>query len=199
MTMEKIVVSDTNIFIDLVKLELLGDFFSLPWDIHTTDFVISELEVPEQKAAVTAFIKRKKLTVGKLDAEEVGIIVERSEETGGKISITDFSVCYYAQKNGYTLLTGDMNLRKVATKENISVHGILFLFDELVKHAILPPELAADIADRGIVLTGGGALLHGLEDLIEENTGITTMTAEEPLTAVAIGTGKYIEYLSEKK
>ena len=144
MTMEKIVVSDTNIFIDLVKLELLGDFFSLPWDIHTTDFVISELEVPEQKAAVTAFIKRKKLTVGKLDAEEVGIIVERSEETGGKISITDFSVCHYAQKNNYTLLTGDMNLRKVAIKENISVHGILFLFDEFVKHAILPPEFAAD-------------------------------------------------------
>lgn len=144
MTMEKIVVSDTNIFIDLVKLELLGDFFSLPWDIHTTDFVISELEVPEQKAAVTAFIKRKKLTVGKLDAEEVEIIVERSEETGGKISITDFSVCHYAQKNNYTLLTGDMNLRKVAIKENISVHGILFLFDEFVKHAILPPEFAAD-------------------------------------------------------
>jgi rod shape-determining protein MreB len=44
-----------------------------------------------------------------------------------------------------------------------------------------------------------GALLHGLEDLIEENTGITTMTAEEPLTAVAIGTGKYIEFLSERK
>ncbi len=69
-------------------------------------------------------------------------------------------------------------------------------------HSVLertPPELAADIADRGIVLTGGGALLHGLEDLIEENTGITTMTAEEPLTAVAIGTGKYIEFLSERK
>lgn len=144
MRMEKIVVSDTNIFIDLVKLELLGDFFSLPWDIHTTDFVINELEVPEQKAAVTAFIKRKKLTVGKLNAAEVGIIAERSEETGGKISITDFSVCHYAQKNNYTLLTGDMNLRKVAVKENISVHGILFLFDELVKHAVLPSELAAE-------------------------------------------------------
>ena len=144
MRMEKIVVSDTNIFIDLVKLELLGDFFSLPWDIHTTDFVINQLEVPEQKAAVTAFIKRKKLTVGKLNAAEVGIIAERSEETGGKISITDFSVCHYAQKNNYTLLTGDMNLRKVAVKENISVHGILFLFDELVKHAVLPSELAAE-------------------------------------------------------
>jgi len=57
-----------------------------------------------------------------------------------------------------------------------------------------PPELAADIFDRGIVLTGGGALLSGLDALIEEKTGITTMIAEEPLTAVAIGTGKFIEF-----
>ena len=56
-----------------------------------------------------------------------------------------------------------------------------------------PPELTADIADRGIVLTGGGALLRGLEELIEERTGINTLTAEEPLTAVAIGTGLYME------
>ena len=45
-----------------------------------------------------------------------------------------------------------------------------------------PPELAADIFDRGIVLTGGGALLSGLDALIEEKTGISTMIAEEPLT-----------------
>ena len=69
-------------------------------------------------------------------------------------------------------------------------------------HSVLertPPELAADISDRGIVLTGGGALLQGLEELIEENTGINTMTAEEPLTAVAIGTGKYIEFLAGER
>ena len=66
-------------------------------------------------------------------------------------------------------------------------------------HSVLektPPELAADIVDRGIVLTGGGSLLYGLEELIESKTGITTMTAEEPMTAVAIGTGKYVEFLS---
>ena len=57
------------------------------------------------------------------------------------------------------------------------------------------PELAADIADRGIVLTGGGSLLRGLEELIAEHTGINTMTAEDPMTAVAIGTGKYVEFL----
>ncbi|MBQ7925160.1 MAG: rod shape-determining protein [Lachnospiraceae bacterium] len=66
-------------------------------------------------------------------------------------------------------------------------------------HSVLektPPELAADIADRGIVLTGGGSLLRGLEDLIYEKTGINTMTAEDPMTAVAVGTGKYVEFLA---
>ena len=51
-------------------------------------------------------------------------------------------------------------------------------------HSVLektPPELAADVADRGIVLTGGGSLLRGLEELIEERTGINTMTAEHPM------------------
>ena len=66
-------------------------------------------------------------------------------------------------------------------------------------HSVLektPPELAADIADRGIVLTGGGSLLRGLEELISARTGINTMTAEDPMTAVAVGTGKYVEFLS---
>lgn len=66
-------------------------------------------------------------------------------------------------------------------------------------HSVLektPPELAADIADRGIVLTGGGALLRGLEELLEEKTGINTMTAEDSMKCVAIGTGKFVEFMS---
>ena len=62
-----------------------------------------------------------------------------------------------------------------------------------------PPELAADIADRGIVLTGGGSLLRGLDDLIASKTGINTVTAEDPMTAVAIGTGRYVEFLAGYK
>lgn len=66
-------------------------------------------------------------------------------------------------------------------------------------HSVLeqtPPELASDIAERGILLTGGGALLYGLDMLIEEKVHIRTMLADDPLSAVAIGTGKYVEYLS---
>ena len=62
-----------------------------------------------------------------------------------------------------------------------------------------PPELAADVYERGIVMTGGGSLLGGLDELIEEKTGINTMIAEEPMNVVAIGTGKFIEFIHEAK
>ncbi|MBD3878103.1 MAG: rod shape-determining protein [Quinella sp. 1Q5] len=57
-----------------------------------------------------------------------------------------------------------------------------------------PPELAADIMDHGIVLTGGGAMLYGLADLIRKETNIPAMLADDPLSCVAIGTGKALEY-----
>lgn len=69
-----------------------------------------------------------------------------------------------------------------------AVHGVL---------EKTPPELAADVVDRGIVLTGGGALLGGIENLIEQKTGINTMTAQDPMLAVAVGTGKYAEIAAE--
>jgi rod shape-determining protein MreB len=56
-----------------------------------------------------------------------------------------------------------------------------------------PPELAADLIERGIVLCGGGSLLRGLDKLISEETGLACFVADDPLTAVALGTGKIIE------
>lgn len=56
-----------------------------------------------------------------------------------------------------------------------------------------PPELSADIVDRGIVLAGGGALLRGLDQLVAKETGLHVTVAEDPLTAVVLGTGRYLE------
>ena len=69
-----------------------------------------------------------------------------------------------------------------------AVHGVL---------EKTPPELAADIATRGIVLTGGGSLLNGMETLIAERTGINTMTAEDPAFVVASGTGQYTDVMEK--
>lgn len=66
-------------------------------------------------------------------------------------------------------------------------------------HTVLemtPPELAADISERGIVMTGGGSLLYGLDKLIHQKTGINAIIAEDATSCVAIGTGKHIEYLT---
>jgi rod shape-determining protein MreB and related proteins len=58
-----------------------------------------------------------------------------------------------------------------------------------------PPELAADIMDRGIVLTGGGALLRNLDKVISEETKMPVLIAENPLDCVAIGTGKALDHI----
>lgn len=68
-----------------------------------------------------------------------------------------------------------------------------------VKHTLedTPPELAADIMDHGIVMTGGGAMLHGIDKLIQKETAIPTYLAEDALSCVAIGTGKALEWVDK--
>ena len=65
-------------------------------------------------------------------------------------------------------------------------------------HAVLektPPELAADISDRGIVMTGGGSLIYGLDKLVQEKTGLNVVVAENSISCVALGTGKVLQNL----
>ncbi len=71
---------------------------------------------------------------------------------------------------------------------------------DAVKKALeqTPPELGADVAERGIVLTGGGALLRDLDRLIEEETGLPVIIAEDPLTCVARGGGRALELMDER-
>ena len=68
-----------------------------------------------------------------------------------------------------------------------------------VKQALeqTPPELGADVADRGIVLTGGGALLRDIDKLLTEETGLPVIIAEDPLTCVARGGGRILELMDE--
>ena len=65
-------------------------------------------------------------------------------------------------------------------------------------HSVLertPPELAADISDKGIYMTGGGCLVDGLDKLLQEKTGINVMIAQDAISCVALGTGKALDTL----
>lgn len=99
-------------------------------------------------------------------------------------------------------LTMDVRGRNLVTglPENITINSSEMLealkecVDQIVSlaHVVLektPPELAADISDRGIIMTGGGSLLYGLDKRIEEKTGIEVIVADDPLSCVAKGTG----------
>ena len=129
-----------------------------------------------------------------------GTVVSTSIKVAG--DNFDEAIVRYMRKT-HNLLIGERTAEEI--KINIGSDETLEALKEITSqiveavHSVLektPPELAADVADRGIVLTGGGSLLYGLEELIEEKTGINTMTAEDPMTAVAVGTGKFVEFLA---
>ena len=119
--MKKIVVNDTNVFIDLHDVGLLEQFFHLPWEVHTTDFVMLELLNEGQKDTVTAYERDGSLHVATFEFEEIIEIDNLHKKVIDKtnLSLTDCSVWYYAKQNNYTLLTGDRKLRNSAVNEGV--------------------------------------------------------------------------------
>ena len=101
---------------------------------------------------------------------------------------------------GRNVITG---LPATITVSSDEIRGALVQTTNQIADAICavlektPPELASDVSDRGIILTGGGSLLAGMDELIQERTGINTVTAENPASVVALGTGQYREVMNE--
>ena len=148
MIKENLVISDTNILLDLISVDMLEVFFSLPCDFSTTDFVISEIIQPAQIKAIEKFTKSKKLDVVSFGFEEIIEINDIHTNNTNNASITDCSVWYYAKKTGGRLLTGDGKLRKSAEADNVKVSGILYIFDNLVEYEILEKNKAADLLEQ---------------------------------------------------
>lgn len=167
---------------DIAVISLGGTVVSTSVKIAGDDF---------DEAIVRYMRKKHNLLIGERTAEEIKIKI------GSAFKRPEVATLDVRGRNLVTGLPKTITVTSDETEEALREATAQIV--EAV-HSVLektPPELAADIADRGIVLTGGGCLLQGLEELIEEKTGINTMTAEDPMTAVAIGTGKFIEFLSD--
>jgi len=137
----KIVVNDTNILNDLVDLDLLEGFTKLNYELHTNDFIISEIEKPEQLVKIQQIEKTGKLIIATTEAKEY---IEISKLQTKNLTFEDCSVWYYAKKVNGTLLTGDNNLRNSALKSGIDVKGIFFIFDKLVENQIINKKTALE-------------------------------------------------------
>ncbi len=144
----------------------------------------------EMDEAIISYIKRNyNLLIGERTAEEIKIQVGSACEVGERktLEIKGRDLIAAIPK---TVLITDEEIRE-ALAEPVSA------IVETVRGALerTPPELAADIVDRGIVLAGGGGLLRGIDVLLKEETGLPVTVAEDPLSAVVMGTGKVLDEL----
>ncbi len=145
------------------------------------------------EAIVRYMRKKHNLLIGERTAEDIKIRI------GTTYPLMENEVMEVRGRNLVTGLPKTVTVTSSETEEALKettgqiVEAVIGVLERT------PPELSADILDRGIVLTGGGSMLRGLEEMIEERTGINTITAEEPMQVVAIGTGKFVELMSGRK
>jgi len=140
--------------------------------------------------AIITYVKRRhNLSIGERTAEEIKIGIgsaipmekELAMEVRGRDQISGLPKSIMLTTNEVTMALQDSLATIVQAAKTV-----------LEK---TPPEMASDVVDRGIVLTGGGAMLRGLDELIAEQTNVPCQVADNPLNCVAIGAGAALEYL----
>lgn len=128
----KTAVQDANIIFDLFDIDLLDAFFKLEIEIFITDFIAGEINKSEQKEFINKYISTGETIVLITTPEEIIELISIRNQTRG-LSIADCSILFHATKNKAFILTGDNTLRKYAESNQIEVHGILWVLDELIK------------------------------------------------------------------
>lgn len=141
--------------------------------------------------AIMGYIKRRyNLMIGDRTSEVVKIELGSAYKTGDSERTMEIKGRDLISGIPKTITISESEIRE-ALKEPVNV--ILDTVKVILENT--PPELGADIVDRGIVLAGGGALLRGLDSLIRDVTGLPVIVAEDPLTAVVRGVGKVLDEL----
>jgi rod shape-determining protein MreB len=140
--------------------------------------------------ALVRYVKREyNVMIGERTAEQIKVNIGTALALGRNESM---------EIRGRDLVSGLPKTLRITSAETFeALSESVSLIVQRVKTVleITPPELSSDIMDRGIVMTGGGSMLYGLDQLIQQETGIPTYLAEDPLSCVALGTGKALDSL----
>lgn len=133
---EKLIITDTNVFFDLINIKALPYFFGLDLEICTTDFVVSEITRPEQQEQIQVFVQSKKLTVFSLSPDELDALTLMVTKRNLR-RIADRSVLWKALDLKCKLLSGDGNLRKEAEDNGLTVNGSIWVIQQLALAVII--------------------------------------------------------------
>ena len=140
-------------------------------------------------AAIIQYIKRKyNLLIGERTAEFIKTTIGNAYPDPQNLETIEVK--------GRDLVSGIPKILSIDSEEiRVAISEQIDALVEIIKMALeqTPPELAADIVDRGIVLAGGGALLKNLDKLLKEETGLPITVTEDPLSTVVIGSGKILD------
>jgi len=137
---------------------------------------------------IVNYIKKKyNLLIGERTAENIKIKIGNVHPTGNNESFEGKGRDLVAGIPKTLLITEDNVREALAETINQIIHAVKVTLERT------PPELAADIVDKGIVLAGGGSMIKGLDVLLREETGLPISLAENPLDAVVLGTGKVLD------
>jgi predicted nucleic acid-binding protein len=161
----KLIITDTNVFFDVINIGALPEFFSLDFEICTTDFVIAEIRQSHQWEMVDAFIRAKKLTVFDFTTQEIDD-VQNFESTKNLKRITDKSVIWKSLQLQCSMLTCDKRMRDIAESIGLEVHGSLWVITELMSRNLISNEKALALLDA-LKRTNDWLPKHEIEKIIK--------------------------------
>jgi rod shape-determining protein MreB len=140
--------------------------------------------------AIVAYMKRKyNLAIGEQTAERIKMTIGNAYALDEQMTMEVKGRDMVAGIPKTVVVNSDEIREALAEPINAIVEAVLLALERT------PPELAADIVDKGVVLTGGGALLKNMDVLLREETGLPVMVADDPISAVVLGSGKTLDHI----
>jgi rRNA-processing protein FCF1 len=140
----KIIIHDANVLIDLVTSDLLEPWCKLNFRMMTTSLVWREVNRKGQKPRLRRVVERGIFGVEPVGAESLAEVATLQMDLPAGLSLEDASVLFLASREGAILLTGDGALRRCASERGIAVHGMLWVFDQVVARKVMAASVVAD-------------------------------------------------------
>lgn len=143
----KLIITDSSVFFDIIKIQALPEFFALDFEICTTDFVINEILESEQRAQFEIFVRSHQLIVFGLSEQEIEEIENFKTKRFFK-TLIDKTVLWKATQLKCPLLTGDAKLRSEAIDQGVTVHGSLWVIQIMVESKVITTKAGIKFLEK---------------------------------------------------